>query len=46
VRVADFDSKTAVAKLKQAKVEVVASTPRTVTFKDQNGIEMEIQGHA
>lgn len=46
VRVAGFDSKTAVAKLKQAQIEVTASTAQAVTFKDLNGIQMEIQGHA
>jgi len=46
VRVAGFDAKTGVAKLKQAQVEVTASTAKTVLFKDLNGIEMEIQGNA
>jgi hypothetical protein len=46
VRVAGFDAKAAVAKLKQSKIAVVAFTARTVTFKDLNGIEMEMQGNA
>jgi hypothetical protein len=44
MKVAGFDSKTAVAKLKQASVEVTASTAKAVMFKDLNGIEMEIVG--
>ena len=44
VRVAGFDAKTAVAKLKQAKVEVASSTAKTVTFRDLHGIEMELRG--
>jgi catechol 2,3-dioxygenase-like lactoylglutathione lyase family enzyme len=46
IRVAGFDSKTAAAKLKQAKIEVTSSSAQAVMFKDLNGIEMEIQGHA
>lgn len=46
IQVAGFDSKTAVAKLKQANVEVTASTAKAVMFKDLNGIEMEIRGEA
>jgi catechol 2,3-dioxygenase-like lactoylglutathione lyase family enzyme len=46
VRVAGFDATSAVSKLKTAKVEVTASTAKTVMFKDLNGIEMEIQGNA
>jgi catechol 2,3-dioxygenase-like lactoylglutathione lyase family enzyme len=45
-RVAGFDAKSAVSKLKTAKVEVTASTAKAVMFKDLNGIEMEIQGNA
>lgn len=46
VRVAGFDSKTAVAKLKQANAEVVSATAKAVSFKDLNGLEMEIRGDA
>ncbi|HEY4362464.1 MAG TPA: VOC family protein [Bryobacteraceae bacterium] len=46
IRVAGFDPKAAAAKLRQAKVEVTSSTAQAVMFKDLNGIEMEIQGHA
>lgn len=46
IRVAGFDSKSAVAKLKEAKIEVTASAPQAVTFQDLNGIQMEIVGHA
>jgi catechol 2,3-dioxygenase-like lactoylglutathione lyase family enzyme len=46
VRVAGFDSKAAVAMLKHAEIEVTASTAKSVTFKDLNGIEMEIRGDA
>ena len=45
IRVAGFDAKIAVAKLKEAKIEVVSSAAQAVTFKDLNGIEMEITGH-
>jgi catechol 2,3-dioxygenase-like lactoylglutathione lyase family enzyme len=46
VRVAGFDSKSAAAKLKQAKIEVIAASAKAVGFKDLNGIEMEIRGDA
>ena len=46
VRVAGFDSKTAAAKLKQANAEVVSATAKAVSFKDLNGLEMEIRGDA
>ncbi len=46
VRVAGFDPKTAAAKLKGANIEVTASSPKAVTFRDLNGIEMEIRGVA
>ncbi len=44
LRVADFDPKTAPAKLKQASAEVVAANSKSVTFKDLNGITMQIRG--
>ena len=46
IRVAGFDAKNAAAKLREAKIDVVASTAQAVTFKDPNGIEMELRGHA
>jgi catechol 2,3-dioxygenase-like lactoylglutathione lyase family enzyme len=46
IRVADFDSKSAPAKLKGANIEVIESTPKSVMFKDLNGIPMEIRGEA
>lgn len=44
LRVADFDPKSAPAKLKQANAEVIAANGKAVTFKDPNGLEMEIRG--
>jgi catechol 2,3-dioxygenase-like lactoylglutathione lyase family enzyme len=46
VRVAGFDARSAAARLKAASVEITASTPKAVMFKDLNGIGMEIRGNA
>ena len=46
VRVAGFDSKSAVAKLKHAGVEVVNSASKFVVFRDLHGLEMELRGDA
>ena len=46
VRAAGFDAKSAAAKLKAANIEVTGSSSKAVMFKDLNGIEMELVGHA
>jgi predicted enzyme related to lactoylglutathione lyase len=46
IRVAGFDSKIAAAKLKQAGIEVVNSSSKSVMFRDLHGLEMELRGDA